>query len=300
MPKHIPPVNRRQFLSTAAVTAAGWLTFGASGFAADSDVDPDYYLLLADTHIDRNSNRLLRGVNTAEHLDIAVKRIVELHPRPAAVIINGDAANIRGYLGEYGLLSWILRPLSRAGIPVHITMGNHDDRGPFYTVLADMEREAPFVDGRHLDILETPNVYLFLLDTLDQVNQTPGLLGERQLEWLDRALAKHADKPVILFGHHFPETGTGRGLQDIEALYAIALSHPHVKAYFYGHSHRWELGKHEDLHLVNQPATGYVFREEQPGAYVHARFQADRVELKLDCIDREHPWHGQTHSLAYR
>ena len=300
MPLHLPPIGRRKFIASAAVTAAGILTFRSSSLAADEEADPNYFVLIADTHIDQNSNRLLRGVNPAENLDLAVKRIVALRPRPAAVIINGDAANTRGLPGEYGLLSWILRPISAAGIPIHITMGNHDDREPFYSIMREMKPEEPILEGRHISIIETPNVHLFLLDTLDQVNNTPGLLGERQLEWLDEALGGHNDKPAILIGHHFPETGTGRGLLDVEKLYEIALSHKHVQAYFYGHSHNWLIGRHEELHLVNQPATAHVFRQGQPQAYVHARFHADRFRIELDCLDRSHAWHGDAHVLRHR
>jgi 3',5'-cyclic-AMP phosphodiesterase len=300
MPVHIPPITRRRFLASAAVTAAGLLTFRTPAQAAADEVDPDYFLLLADTHIDQNPNRLLRGINPAEHLDLTVKRIVELRPRPAAVIINGDAANIRGLPGEYGLLSWILRPLSEAGIPVHITLGNHDDRGPFYSILSKMKPEEPILEGRHLSILETPRVYLFLLDTLDQVNNTPGLLGDRQLQWLNDALGQHTDKPVILFGHHHPDAGTGRGLLDAERLLEVAHDHPQVKAYIFGHTHRWRLSRNQDLHLVNQPAMAHVFSENQTSAYLHAHFEAERMRLKVDCIDRRHAWQGEKHTLTYR
>ncbi len=300
MPAHLLPVSRRRFLTTSLAAAAGVLTFGPRLRAAGSDVDPDYFVLLADTHIDQNPNRLLRGVLPAVNLEKIVEKITALRPRPTGVILNGDAANIRGLPGEYGLLSWLLRPLTEAGLPVHITMGNHDDREPFYSILSDMKPDTPHLEGRHLAVVETPSVDLVLLDTLDQVNNTPGLLGERQLQWLNRLLDGRREKPVVLFGHHFPETGTGRGLLDMDRLYESILPRPNVKAYFYGHSHRWELGKEEDLHLVNQPATSYVFRQEHPAALVHARFQTDRLRLRLDCLDDQHPWHGQTHELVYR
>src|SRR5690554_6422368 len=96
MPVCLRPLTRRRFLVSAAWAAAGVMTFRSSALGADSEVDPNYLLFLADTHIDQNSNRLLRGVNPAENLDRTVKRILQLRPRPAAVIINGDAANTRG------------------------------------------------------------------------------------------------------------------------------------------------------------------------------------------------------------
>ncbi len=299
MPIHLSPVSRRDFIASAVVATAGLLTFRTGVRAEERGVDPDYFVLIADTHIDENPNRLLRGVNPAVNLDAVVKRILGLRPRPAAVIINGDAANIRGLRGEYGLLAWILRPLSEAGIPVHITMGNHDDRGPFYSILSEMKPEEPILEDQHVAVIETPNVNLFLLDTLDQVNVTPGLLGEAQLAWIDEALGKRRDKPAILFGHHTP-TGSGGGLLDAGKMFEIVHSHRHAKAYFYGHSHRWEIGTNADLHLVNQPATAHVFHKEQPQGIVHARFGREEMRLELDCLDRGHGWHGEKHVLGYR
>lgn len=298
MPLYVPPVSRRKFVTSAIVATAGLLTFRTSTLAAEGEVDPNYFVLIADTHIDQNSNRLLRGTNPAENLDLAVRRIAAQRPRPAGVILNGDGANIKGLRGEYGLLAWLLRPLSEAGIPVYLTMGNHDNRGSFYSVMKEMEPETALLEGRHIGIVETPNAYLFLLDTLDP-GQVSGMLEEEQLAWIDQALGAHSDKPVLLFGHHTP-VGVGNGLLDSEKLMEIALSHKHAKAYFYGHSHRWEIGKHESIHLVNQPATAHVFHEEQTQAYVHARFGPDKVRLEYDALDRKHNWHGQKHTLVYR
>src|SRR5690606_16111160 len=134
-----------------------------------------------------------------------------------------------------------------AGIPVHITMGNHDSRDAFYSILREMEPEAPLVPGQHLFILETPHVDFLLLDTLERVNKTPGLLGEEQLVWLREVLTRRTGKPIILVGHHYPDTGSQRGLLDSDKLFDLALAHPAVKAYFYGHSHRWEIGKHQRI-----------------------------------------------------
>lgn len=298
MPLQIPPVTRRNFITSAVVATAGLLTFRSFSWAQNDEIDPNYFVLLADTHIDQNSNRLLRGINPAETLNLAVKRILAERPYPAGVIINGDAANTTGLTGEYGLLAWLLRPLSEAGIPVYLTMGNHDRRDTFYTVMQEMKPDEPLLEEAHVGIVETPNAYLFLLDTLDPPNVS-GILGEKQLAWIDEVLAQHSDKPVILFGHHTP-TGVGNGLLDVESLFEIAHSHKHAKAYFYGHSHRWEIGKNRDFHLINQPATAHVFQEDQTQAYVHARFAPDRVELEFDCIDRNHARHGEKHSLAYR
>ncbi len=312
MPIQIPPtkISRRRFLASTAATAAGIMTYRVSA-AADylgGNVDPDYYILLADTHVPAVDDFEHRDVYPAANLRETVERILDLKPRPAAVIINGDAAFSRGRPGEYALLSSIIHPVSEAGIPIHITMDNHDDRDPFFAVMSEMKEEDPFIAGRHLAILETPNSYLFLLDTLDQTSRVPGVFGDEQLKWLDDTLDAHQDKPVILFGHHHLETGAGhpgfprpgRGAMDSDGLYEIIDRHDSVKAYFYGHTHRWGLDESDNFHFINHPATSYVFRANQPSAFVHARFESGGVRLELDCLDSDHQWHGEKAELAYR
>ena len=75
-----------------------------------------------------------------------------------------------------------------AGIPVHMTMGNHDDRGPFYTAFSEQKPENEFVAGKHVTVLEGEDANLFLVDSLQIVDNVTGELGESQLQWLTEAL----------------------------------------------------------------------------------------------------------------
>ena len=304
MPIYIPPISRRKFITTTSIASAGML-FGLKGklFGSENgNVDPDYFILIADTHIDVDPNRENRnGDKMYEINQVTVQRIVDAEgPRPAAVILNGDAANVDGKIGEYENILEILKPLSEADIPVYITFGNHDNRPPFFEIFPDKKDEDSPVSGRHLAILETPNVYLFLLDTLDQVNQTPGILGPEQLEWLDTALDQHDDKPVIIIGHHYPWPNVDRGLMDYDKFYDVILPKRHVKSYIFGHSHRWDLRMQEDLRLINQPANGGNPGSGHPTGIIHFRFYDDRMALETDAYDRSDNWHGQSGTFQYR
>lgn len=309
MPTSLLPISRRRFLQSSVVAAAaGWVTL-RTVHAADEASDPNYYVFMADTHIDRDPDRVRhmanRHVNMRANLDKAVADILSNKPYPAGAIINGDCAHDVGLEGDYQVLARCIAPLLEAGIAVHMTMGNHDDRGPFYEVLANMRPEQPLVQDQHVLILDTPHAYLFLLDSLLRVNYTPGRLGEDQITWLKHALQAHQDKPVILFAHHYPQWhGAGgqhfgrNGLQDGDDLFAAVTDHEHVRAFLFGHSHRWEVGRtYRHVALINQPAVAYVFREEQPSAFLHARFEPQGMNLQLECLDTRHPWHGQRHEI---
>lgn len=296
MPVYIPPISRREFLAKTSVAATG-IILGFNGlFRGSGNVDPDYFVLFADTHISQYANQMRGDVHLIGNLKAAMERILENQERrPAALIINGDAARLSGLKEDYEMFVEAIKPISESGIPIYITMGNHDDREPFFEVMPEMKPDEVPISQRHIEILDTPNVYLILLDTLDQVNEAPGIFGQEQLVWLDETLPQYNDKPVMLFGHHNPG-----GLQDRSQFYAILDKHRHVKAYFFGHTHRWAVSRRDGLHLVNQPATSYVFDDSQPSGLVHADFKDDHVYIRLDCLDKEHVWHGQQGSLPYR
>lgn len=306
MPLYIPPINRRNFIKTTSILSAGYL-FGLHGslFANNPEVDPNYFVLIADTHIDRNRNFIaysqFGNVNVADNLSEVVQRIINLERRPSAVIINGDAARVDGKKEDYLTLGSLLSQLWRANIPMFITMGNHDDRDKFKETMPDFfVPEQEFVESKLIFVVETPNSYLILLDTLKEVNQTPGILGPEQLQWLDEALLTYHDKPVLIFGHHFPETGSERGLLDYDDFMEIIKPHKHVKAYIYGHSHRFNLQNNDGIHEINQPSTAYVFRETSTSAFMHADLNRDSLSFKVETLIPDHPWNGLTDTLFYR
>ncbi|MBP3193859.1 metallophosphoesterase [Natronogracilivirga saccharolytica] len=309
MPVKIPSVSRRKFLTSTTTAATGFL-LGIPGVLPGKElsqydageVDPNYFVLIADTHIDANPDLSNREGNKMMDINSSmVKRILEREgPQPSAVIINGDAANVAGRIEAYEHLVSVLKPLSDAGISVYITMGNHDKRSNFYEVFPEKIPEEVPVRNRHIEVLETPYVYLFLLDTLDQVNETSGILGSVQLHWLDSALKQYNDKPVNILGHHYPWPNIDRGLMDYDKFYDVIVPYDHVKSYIFGHSHRWDLLKEDGVHLVNQPANGGNPGSDEPTGIMHARFYSDKIELETDAFDRGHSWHGQNIELNYR
>src|SRR5690606_25576581 len=97
------------------------------------------------------------------------------------------------------------QPLSEAGLPLHLTMGNHDDRAPLYQALAAQRPSDPPVDSKHVSVIESPHANWFLLDSLYQVNVVTGELGAEQLAWIEKELDARQDKPAIVMAHHNPQ-----------------------------------------------------------------------------------------------
>lgn len=191
MPIHVPPISRRQFLTQSAVIGAG-IACVTSGLRGDEDIyanDPNYFALLSDTHIPSEPSVTARDVNMSTNLKQVVNQITANEmDKPAGVIVNGDCAYLRGLAADYVNFADLVHPLGIAGLPLHLTMGNHDDRGPLYETLSNQRPTDPPVEFKHLSILESPYANWLLLDTLFKVNIVTGELGEEQREWLAKAL----------------------------------------------------------------------------------------------------------------
>jgi 3',5'-cyclic AMP phosphodiesterase CpdA len=302
MPLHLPPLSRRAFLRRSIAAGAGLLTFPALR-ATESDADPDRWALLSDTHVAADRSAILRNVNMTEHLEAAVKGVRALASRPAGVFVNGDCAVLKGLAEDYTTFSALIAPLRDAGLPIHLTLGNHDDRDVFRTALKDALPAAPPLASRHVSVVEGARANWFLLDSLDVVNKTPGVLGDEQRAWLAKALDAHTAKPALVMVHHNPISATPEkktGLIDAEELLAVLLPRRHVKALFFGHTHTWRFAEQDGLHLVNLPAVAYPFAAAEVTGWVDLKLSEKGASLGLNAHDTQHAAHGKVTELAWR
>lgn len=264
--------------------------------------DPDLWALLADTHIAADRATVARGINMTDHL-IAVGGQVTRGGGPAGAIIAGDCAYIEGLAGDYATVIGLLEPMRKAGLPIHMLLGNHDHRENFRSALRKNGEpaESPLTD-KHVAIIKSRRANFFLLDSLDQVNVTPGRIGEAQLAWLAGALDTNADKPAIVIGHHHPEIGgVKNGILDTAAILEVLVPRRHVKAYIFGHTHVWGTYEHDSgLHLINLPPVAYVFKQGLMSGWVSAALRDNGITLKLRSFDGMHPNEGHTVDLPWR
>jgi 3',5'-cyclic AMP phosphodiesterase CpdA len=270
---------------------------------AGSDVDPNRFILMADTHVCADRNAREHDCNPDETIQQAVKDILELTPRPAAVIIAGDCVYLHGLKPDYEALKEFLGPLREAGIPLLLAMGNHDNRASFESVFPDAAiLHGAELKNRKVAVVESPHADWYLLDSCKMTGFTGGELGEEQLSWLGERLNKTPDKPALLVAHHYPKNAADdNGLGDTEAFLNVIGPRRQVKGYIFGHSHAWSLKQREDgLHFVNLPANAWLFKEENPRGFVDAQLEEKGCVLTLHCLDRADKRHGEKHELAWR
>jgi len=312
MPLILPPITRRQFIKgSLALGGTAMLSSRTLAAVADSEpvgLDPNRVALLADTHISADPDRAYPGtkwpgspvkesqhewVNMADCLTQTAQKVIALNPRPAHLVVNGDCALSNGKEAEYKEFLRLVEPIRAAGITVHVTIGNHDNRENLWKLLPFLKQEQM---GIQAGVIELPHANLIVLDS-----GRKGILGEQQLDWLAKQLDERAEKPALIFGHYNPYPNRGvrpnRGMRDGSSLLGLLAERKHARAYFYGHTHEWQYEQQGHLHLINQPAVSYYFGKGHAHGWVDMKLTETSADLELHCINDKHKQHGDRRQM---
>ncbi|MFO1486430.1 MAG: metallophosphoesterase [Verrucomicrobiaceae bacterium] len=296
MPIHL--TSRRQFITQlGAAVALSHVDAGAA------EVDSDWIAILNDTHVGAQHPPT---ASIPTNLRDTISWLLSQPKRPAAVIINGDLALRDGKPGDYEHFARLISPLRDAGVALHLTMGNHDDRAVFYDVLKSEKPQLSAVESRHVGMVSLPQANLFLLDSLKQTMIAQGDLGESQRHWLTKELDANADKPALILAHHNPRLGGDPkhfpgGLEDSEELWKLLAARKHVKAYIHGHIHHRDFFEHEGIHILNTPAVGYVADKKlSTTGWTMLRLAGGGAEVTTHTHQADHAWNGVKVPLKWR
>lgn len=301
MPLYVPPVTRRRFLAGSLAAGAGWFVRGNRRQAwGDEPERAHRWALFSDTHIAADPAAIQGQTNMTDNFRQAASQLIARRPLPAGVIVSGDCAYRDGQSGDYRQLAELVAPISTAGLETHLLLGNHDHRQRFRDEILKGPDPSPLPD-HHVAVILGERANWFLLDSLRHTLETPGELGQRQLEWLAAALDAHADRPAIVVGHHNPVIkGAPSGLADSDALFEVLAPRKQVKAYIFGHTHHWRTYERGDIHLVNLPPVAYPFQARDPSGWVQVELAPEGMTLELVALDDKHPAHGQRVELKWR
>jgi 3',5'-cyclic-AMP phosphodiesterase len=205
-----------------------------------------------------NTKRFMRVLNA----------LTALNPRPDMLILSGDLTD-RGSVDCYERLRDAIAPLP---FPVHLCLGNHDQRDTFARIFP----AAPQTDGFVQYTVEGWPLRIVVADTLEE-GRHGGAFCERRAAWLEATLAEQPDRPTFLVFHHPPiDSGlgwmtTGPGEAWAERLTKVVLRHSQVVAATTGHIHRACVAPWAGTTLIICPSS------------------APQVALNLEPIDPEAP-----------
>src|SRR5689334_7411514 len=155
MPITLHPITRRRFLAGAAATGAG-LVLSRYGFSADRQADPHRFALLSDTHIAADPAKREGIVSMYDQLKQVIEEVKALDPAPGTMFVNGDCAYLQGQPDDYHQFLGLIDPIRQMGCPIHLAMGNHDNRQNFWQALpADTDRVKD-IEERQVLVVPTP------------------------------------------------------------------------------------------------------------------------------------------------
>lgn len=223
---------------------------------------------LSDPHVDvgRGDREAALG------LAAAVRALLELEPRPDAVLVSGDLVNDPG-AREYERVRELLAPLT---MPVYVIAGNHDDRDALreYFALSNGDTGAAGSPFRYA--ARVGDLRLIGCDsTLDGTDA--GAFSLEQRLWLEAELAHDRTTPTIVAIHHPPL------LTGLDALDAICLpehdrlalgevlaANPQVVRVVAGHVHRGAFATLGGCGVMTCPST-----------YLQAPLELGMLEVRL-------------------
>lgn len=302
MPVALPRLSRREFLKRTALAGAA-AALAPSSYAGLFGKTRDKHTLafFSDTHIAADTTTVSRSVNMADNLAACVLELAAWPVSPAAVIFNGDLALKDGQPGDYATFGRLIEPV-RALAPVHLSLGNHDQRENFWQAFPHDATRQKGVPQKQCAVFSSPRANWFLLDSLEATNKTPGDLGAEQFLWLSQELTVRPDKPAIIVAHHNLNTIGGiSGLKDSPALEELFVRQPQIKAFIFGHTHNWDISRHRTgVQLINLPPTSYIFKGGCPNGWVRCTLARDGMEVELRALDAKHPDHAQVKQLKWR
>jgi len=193
---------------------------------------PTLLVQISDIHIGGSED----GKDPIPRFEAVIEAIRSLPNAPDAVLVSGDLTD-HGTAEEYEVVGELL---GRLELPLYVLPGNHDDRGRM--------RKAFDLPGEGADPIrysvEVGELRVVLLDS-NVPGRDPGAFDAERLKWLDEELSKEPERPTLLAVHHTPLTtgipewdAINLEASDRDALAAVVVRHPQLRAIVGGHLHR--------------------------------------------------------------
>jgi Icc protein len=217
------------------------------------------FVVMSDLHV-MPRGELSMTLDTGARLEQAVDAVIARYGDADFCVLAGDLAD----LGQPAAYEHLKAIIARLPIPVHITLGNHDERPVFLEVFGPgFVAETGKVDK----VIDIKGHRIILLDS-SEPGRVDGLLSATQIDWLRAQLAEAMDRPVIVILHHNAnalhiESDDIRILEP-DAFIAALKTHPDIRQVIAGHVHLTSTATWRGLPFTTLSGNHYSCSVDQP------------------------------------
>lgn len=217
------------------------------------------FVVLSDLHV-MPEGEFSVTLDTGARLEQTVAVITERYGKAAFCVLAGDLVDL-GQPAAYRRLKTII---DRIPIPVHLTLGNHDDRDAFLSVFGETYLAQT---GKVDSVIDAQGYRIILLDS-SEPGRMDGVLTRGQISWLRSRLAEAQDRPVIVILHHntnklHVESDDIRILEP-EPFIAALETHPDIRQVIAGHVHLTSTALWHGIPFTTLAGNHYLCTIDQP------------------------------------
>ena len=217
------------------------------------------FVVMSDLHV-MPHGELSMTLDTGARLEQAVEAVIARYGDADFCVLAGDLAD----LGQPAAYERLKAVLARLPIPVHITLGNHDDRTSFLAVFGDsFTAETGKVDK----VIDIKGYRVILLDS-SEPGRVDGVLEAAQIAWFRARLAEAADRPVIVILHHNANAlhinADNIRILEPHAFIDALKTHPDIRQVIAGHVHLTSTATWRGLPFTTLAGGHYSCSVDQP------------------------------------
>lgn len=241
------------------------------------------FVVMSDLHI-MPEGELSMTLDTGARLEQAIDAIIDRYGDADFCVLAGDLAD----LGQPAAYTYLKSIIERLPIPVHITLGNHDNRPAF---LETFGAQFAASTGKVDKVIDIKGYRIILLDS-SEPGLVHGVLEAAQIEQLQIWLAEAMDRPVIVILHHNANalhigSDTIR-LLDPTAFIAALKTHPDIRQIIAGHVHLTSTASWHGLPFTTLAGGHYSvdFNVDQPDVPVRRLTGPGQMAVIIGLPDR--------------